>query len=77
MPQVEVNAPSWLTTWSRHWQSRDRAQFDQLVYRCQRCTSAQERPVHQYGYAPVSGDIVLVLACGHFVKQGAPMPSAV
>lgn len=73
MPLEQINSPGWTTTWGRMWMNRDRAQFEQQVYRCKRCSSLEERSVWRYG-APGPEFRALVLECGHFVKVGESLP---
>ena len=76
-PEEMRAAPSWLTSWSRHWKRRDRIQHDQPVYKCRRCLTLHgknpDRSPWQYG--TLGTDFrQLVLACGHFIKQGETLP---
>ena len=69
-------APTWSTTWGKLWKNRDRAQFEQIAYRCDRCAKLRahnpERGFWQYGW-PEAG-LALRMECGHFIKAGQPLP---
>lgn len=76
-PADRQAAPSWLSSWSRFFKWRDKVQYEQNVYRCERCAKQHaknpDRGYWQYGLE-TDGDYRLVMACGHFVKAGEPLP---